>query len=155
MKYPQGKILLKCKLLILALIVVFLYLLYVDLLRTSSSVTGENTASNIKQRTILSNKKEKRTRTSDKKEGFLSSIRIGNTMSSLKEKSSLSSINEQSRSISIKEESALPNTKVGSTPSSLKVQAKIDKGQCTRKDHVVYIKSHKTGSTTIASMLWR
>ena len=26
---------------------------------------------------------------------------------------------------------------------------------CTRKDHIVYIKTHKTGSTTAAGVFWR
>lgn len=38
---------------------------------------------------------------------------------------------------------------------SIRNYYQVTKDKCRRKDHVAYIKTHKTGSTTIANIFWR
>ena len=38
---------------------------------------------------------------------------------------------------------------------SMRINGQVTKDKCRRKDHVAYIKTHKTGSTTIANIFWR
>ena len=47
--------------------------------------------------------------------------------------------------------------KFGNSKSSAGTSVGTSTGdkRCTRKDHVVYVKTHKTGSTTAAGIFWR
>ena len=65
--------------------------------------------------------------------------------------------NKQSYQIAIKPRISTETYVLSMKSVAFKTSAGTSAGDkhCSRKDHVVYIKTHKTGSTTVAHIFWR